>query len=423
MSQTARPAGAPAARRLESTLKRFEHAWRRGLRPAIDDYLPADGPDRHPLLVELAHVALELRLKDGESARVEHYLERYPELTADRDAVADLAVAEFALRRRRQPGLDPAEYHARFPDLFVTPGALPPQDTTSVSPAVGGAVLPVVPGYEVLRELGRGGMGIVFEARQANPARRVALKMVLAGPLAPEEALRRFHTEAAVVASLDHPNVVPVYEVGDSDGLPFFSMKLVEGGSLARRLTGCPRPDVRGLVALLVKAARAVHHAHQRGVLHRDLKPANILLGPDGEPLVSDFGLALRLTGGKRRTTPGQLVGTPCYVAPEQIKGQATPAADVYGLGGILYEMLTGQPPFGGGNTAETLRQVSECDPKPPRACDPGVSPDLEAVCLKCLRKDPCRRYASAEALADDLERWLKGEPVIAAARENVTQA
>jgi tetratricopeptide (TPR) repeat protein len=271
------------------------------------------------------------------------------------------------------------------------------------------------PNYELLGEIARGGMGIVFRARQLNPRRIVALKMILAGPHALPSELYRFRMETEAAASLDHPNIMPIYEVGDSAGRPFFSMKLMEGGTLVEQL---PRfaGDGRAAAKLLVKIARAVHHAHQRGILHRDLKPANILLDAAGEPCVADFGLCRRVEVESGMTQPGAIVGTPSYMSPEQAAGRKdlTTATDVYSLGAILYTLLTDRPPFRGDTPLETMRGVLEQEPSRPRLLRPAVDRDLETICLKCLEKLPTARYGSAEALADDLQRWLSGEPIVA---------
>ena len=271
--------------------------------------------------------------------------------------------------------------------------------------------------YALLGIAGRGGMGVVFRARKTGMTREVALKMIAAADLAAPEEVRRFRQEAEVIAQLDHPHIVPVHDVGEHDGRPFFVMKLAEGGTLAQRLADPEgRFAVREAVEMMVKVSRAVQFAHDRGVLHRDLKPANILLDAGGEPLVSDFGLARAVHGASASSFGAAGIGTPAYMAPEQAGGGAalTTATDVHGLGAVMYHLLTGRPPFDGRSAVESLRRAAAEDPVNPRALDATIDRDLATICLKCLEKAPARRYRSAAVLADDLERWLAGEPVAA---------
>ncbi len=268
-------------------------------------------------------------------------------------------------------------------------------------------------GYEILGELGRGGMGVVYQARQHQPTRLVALKMILAGAHAGESGLNRFRAEADALARLQHPNIVQVYEVGEQAGQPYFSLEYCAGGSLARRLRGTPLLPAPAAEAVAVLAG-AMHAAHQAHVVHRDLKPGNILLTADGVMKVTDFGLAKCLDMDSGQTQSGAILGTPSYMAPEQAGGARDigPPADIYALGAILYEMLTGRPPFRAATPMDTVRQVLQQDPVPPRRLQPKVPRDLETVCLKCLHKEPGRRYDSAQALAEDLRRFLSGEPI-----------
>jgi tetratricopeptide (TPR) repeat protein len=274
-------------------------------------------------------------------------------------------------------------------------------------------VRPQVHGYEIQGELGRGGMGVVYLARQMRLDRLVALKMIRAGAHAGPQERQRFRAEAEAVARLQHPNVVGVFEAGEADGCPYLALEYVAGGSLADRAKEMPWQP-RAAAELILTLARAVHAAHERGIVHRDLKPANVLLAEDGTPKVTDFGLAKRLDA-PRQTQSGAILGTPAYMAPEQASGQGKvvgPAADVYALGAILYELLTGRPPFLAQTQLDTLLLVCNQDPVPPSVLQPRLPRDLETICLKCLRKEPGKRFASAQDLADDLGRFLAGEPV-----------
>jgi eukaryotic-like serine/threonine-protein kinase len=296
--------------------------------------------------------------------------------------------------------------------------------------------------YELLGELAHGGMGIVYYARQVSLNRAVALKIIRSGHFAADAEVERFHTEAQAAASLDHPNIVPLHEIGQHEGHHFFSMKLIEGGNLAEWTTTRNAPpdatpsarsesrnqksEIQTAVRLLATVADAVHHAHQRGILHRDLKPTNILLDSEGRPHLTDFGLAKLLWRERSTTVTDAILGTPTYMAPEQAGGDAkhiTTAADIYSLGAILYELLTGQPPFTGAEPLEILDKVRTQEPPRPRALNPRVDHDLETICLKCLDKEPTRRYATAKALDEDLKRWLTGEPILARPTTTVERA
>jgi serine/threonine protein kinase/photosystem II stability/assembly factor-like uncharacterized protein len=272
--------------------------------------------------------------------------------------------------------------------------------------------LPKLPGYEIVGEVGRGGMGVVYKARQVRLKRLVAIKMIIPDRVAGSQELARFQGEAEAVARLQHPNVVHIYQIGRKAHRTYIVLEFVGGGSLAHKLRGTPQPP-REAAELVETLAHAVEHAHKHGIVHRDLKPANILLTPEGLPKITDFGLAKQLDAGPGQTASGAIMGTPSYMAPEQAAGrthQIGPPADTYALGAILYELLTGRPPFRGETALETLQRVVAEPPQPPGRLRPGVPPELEAICLKCLKKDPAARYASAEAVAEALRRFLTSD-------------
>jgi serine/threonine protein kinase len=267
--------------------------------------------------------------------------------------------------------------------------------------------------FVLLEELGRGGMGVVYKAFEPQLGRHVAVKMILSGSLCDSVEIQRFHSEASAAARLRHPNIVKVLRVGSQDGRHYFSMDFIDGKSLAQCLADGPLPG-RTAARYLVTVAHAIHHAHEQGILHRDIKPANILIDADDKPHVTDFGLAKQLSGDKGQTRTGALLGTPSYMAPEQARGERDlkPATDVYGLGALLYELVTARPPFRGETPVDTVIQVMENDPAPPRLLNPKIDLDLETITLKCLAKSPIDRYPSAKALAEDLERYLAGESI-----------
>jgi WD40 repeat protein/tRNA A-37 threonylcarbamoyl transferase component Bud32 len=378
------------ARRIDQVCNHFEHAWRSSPPPRIEDFLSdATEPERSALLRELILLDVDYRRRRGEVPRTEDYA-RFPELDAT-------WLAEAVMVSEQAGG-----------DAGTT---------------VGGGVTAVLPldlrgrcigDYELEEEIARGGMGVVYKARQKSLKNRtVAVKMILAGPLASAAEVQRFLSEAENVAGLDHPNIVPIYGVDSHDGQPYFSMKYIEGGHLGQRLQEFTS-DPKAAARLMVTVARVVHYAHQRGILHRDLKPANILLDGEGKPHVTDFGLAKRVQGDAVQTQTGAIIGTPGYMSPEQARAEKslTTAADVYALGAILYELLAGRPPFKADSPLETLAQVVRDEPIPPRRLCATTPRDLEIICLKCLRKEPGERYTSAEKLAEDLEHFLADEPI-----------
>jgi hypothetical protein len=401
--------------------------------------------DAHQLA--LARAALMRGLHPGNRPFVEVVLAQFPALAGAADAVADLLHTEAVLRRLGGQPVTLADLLGRFPqhgpaiearwrlDAELPPGgAAPPRQAATVAPAdpnatVGGEAAgpptgdwPSVPGHEILGELGRGGMGVVYLARQVRLRRLVALKMILAGSAAGPAEMQRFRLEAQALASLQHPHIVQIYEVGEvqlgsGTPCPFLALEYCGGGTLAARL-GRPLGD-RDAAAAVAVLAGAVSAAHEKAIVHRDLKPGNVLLTEDGQLKITDFGLAkvcdLSAPAGENLTATGSVLGTPGYLAPEQAGGktrQVGPAADVYALGAILYECLTGRPPFQAGTVLDTLVLVVGQEPVPPRQVNPRVTRDLETICLKCLNKDPAHRYPTAKEMAEDLRRFLAGEPI-----------
>jgi WD40 repeat protein len=430
MSEQTPPSTGPLLPRyLDQVCDRFEAAWRAagasGTLPRIEDYLEGVAElEQAVLLPELIALDAAYRKLRGEVPQEDNYRAVSPAL--DRGALAQALAA--------QPGARPEQRQGVPPTIAERLSRMPAGESASAPGGV--ASWPALPGYEILDELGRGGMGVVYRAWQERLRRLVALKMVLAGVHAGAQAVARLRVEAEAVGRLQHPNIVQIYEVCEQHGHPYFAMEYVDGGSLARRLDGKPAP-ARPAAQLVETLARAMHYAHQRGIVHRDLKPGNILLstryegtkedsscslslvlGPSYVPKITDFSLAkLLVGGGESQTQTGETLGTPSYMAPEQAAGRAreiSPAADVYALGAVLYELLTGRPPFRGETPLDTFQQVISLEPIPPRRLQPKLSRDLETICLKCLQKEPCKRYLSAESLAEDLRRFLAGEPILA---------
>jgi eukaryotic-like serine/threonine-protein kinase len=391
--------------------------WHRGERILVEAYLakqpaPIADPDT---ILDLIYNEIVLREAAGEAPQLEEYLARFP---------------QFEIELRRQ-----FEIHGALQDSGLVPASEAEADGLPSGELLSGAAQLRLPGYQILRELGRGGMGVVYEAHQVRLKRAVALKMILAGAYAGPKELARFRVEAEAVARLQHPHIVQIHEVGEYNGCPYFSLELIEGESLDKKIAGRPQPP-RESAQLVETLAHAVHHAHQHNVIHRDLKPANILLAevqsPKSKvqsqtgglwtldfglwtPKITDFGLAKLLDMDNGATPTQALIGTPNYMAPEQAEGKSReigPPADVYALGAILYELLTGRPPFHGDSAMDTIWQVRNQSPTPPSRLGSGVSRDLETICLKCLDKEPNRRYASASDLADDLRRFLEGRPI-----------
>jgi tetratricopeptide (TPR) repeat protein len=373
------------------------------------------------------------RWQQGERVPAETYFREQPAFFDSQPACAiELIFNEYLLQQETGEAVAPPDYLRRFPQFAAQLGPLfevdqeiaqgnwfgsrpSPAGPSTTWPPTTSVAGPAIPGYEILGELGRGGMGVVYQARQLAANRLVALKVIPGGALAGPEELARFRIEAKALARMQHPGIVQIFEVGAWQDQPYFAMELVDGGSLEKKLAGTPQP-ARSAAQLVETLARALAAVHQRGILHRDLKPANVLLTADGTPKVTDFGLAkLLVEAGPTLTHSGEILGTPSYMAPEQAAGQSRavgPATDVYALGAILYELLTGRPPFKAETLQETLLLVMGQDPVPPSRFQPKLPRDVVTICLKCLEKEPAKRYVSAVDLAEDLQSFLLGKPI-----------
>jgi uncharacterized protein (TIGR03067 family) len=463
--QSAGDGGTKSWHKIDRVVMAFEQAWRSGKPPAIDDYLHHAGEERPALLRELVLVDLERRLKAGETARVEAYLQRFEALAAEPPCMLDLIALEYEQRCRQEAAATVrAEILERFPQYRqalaaclvgedraghggVLAGDAPAatEGNTLAAEAPAGPPADALVGrrlgpYLIQERVGSGGMGTVYRAlRQADYRQQVAVKVILSG-LDSDEIVPRFQTERQVLAELEHAHIARLFDGGvTDDGRPYFVMEYIDGQPLDRY---CDRHQLNTekRLRLLQGVCQAAQHAHERGVVHRDLKPGNILVTADGIPKVTDFGLAKRMEGepgalatglahpgadapgspqgapaSPARTHTGAVLGTPSYMAPEQARGkpgEVGPATDVYALGAILYELLTGRPPFRAEAPLDTLHQVLHDEPVPPSHLKPKVPRDLQTICLKCLQKEPGKRYASAAALAEDLERFLRGESI-----------
>ncbi|MFI5459896.1 MAG: serine/threonine-protein kinase [Isosphaerales bacterium] len=406
------------ARRIHRFCEDFETRWRAGGRPLIEDVLERDDHDDHDALFEeLLFLELELRREAGETPTPSEYRARFSGAVARVEAIFSRAVEPGGSMRETLRSIVPVTAN----DLHNAPTALisPHGAGRADSPSRTNPTFDFIGDYEVLEEIARGGMGVVFKARHKDLKRLVALKMILSGQMATPEERERFRREAELAANLDHPNIVPIFEVSEFQGSPYFSMKLIEGESLAHQLSARKKNkapfDPDEAARLMATLARALDYAHERGFLHCDLKPSNILLDREGRPHVTDFGLARRTSEESTLSISGAIMGTPSYMAPEQASGVRkglSPATDVYGLGAIFFELLTGEPPFRGGTVMETVVQVLERDPDPPRELRADVPKELETICLKCLEKSPQNRYPTAAALAGELDRYLQGEVI-----------
>ena len=439
----------------ETIRQQFESGWLAGKPQPIEALIgDSNAPNFLATLEELVHIELEFRWKNRsplKRVKLEEYLQRFDQLNQP-EIVNRLVQQEVRLRTAIGETPVAEEYQNRFQNVTVDfptvqvqqdtgravqaqedtgremptimPSASELPDNADDATVVGSeatvddlvVVGDAVPGYDLLGELGRGGMGVVYQARDQNLKRTVALKMILSGAHASDEDMQRFQIEAEAVAKLQHPNIVQIYEVSEHEGRPYIALEFADGGSLGEKIAGKPQ-DEQESAQLIETLAGAMQLAHENDIIHRDLKPANILLTADGEPRITDFGLAKRMDEDSNQTKSGAVMGTPSYMAPEQAGGKSDtlgPATDTYALGAILYHMLTGRPPFQAATQLDTIMQVLTEEPVAPRKLNPVLTVDLETICLKCLEKDAHRRYGSAAALGEDLRRFLAGEPILA---------
>lgn len=392
--------------------------------------------DREQKLDEVITAYLKA-VEAGTAVDQAEWLKRYPELADD---LAEFFAGQCSLERMAAPFRErieptPAPADSATVPPVTRPGWIEPKenaadtaadtDSKEIAQIKRGDKVRYFGDYELLEEIARGGMGVVYKARQVSLNRLVALKMILAGQLASDADVKRFYTEAQTAANLQHPNIVAIHEVGEHKGQRYFSMDLVEGESLSALTREHPLPPNQA-AALVQTVAQAIYYAHQKGVLHRDLKPANVLIDRAGQPRVTDFGLAKRIEGDAHLTATGAVLGTPSYMPPEQAsadRGPVGPASDVYALGAVLYELVTGRPPFQGPAPVDIILQVLSNDPVSPRQLQPKLPCNLETICLKCLHKEPAKRYASAAELVEDLRRFLAGEPILARPVSNLERA
>jgi len=405
------------ARRINCACEEFERRWRSGQRPRLESEIERAQPsDQAALFEELLMLELELRHDGAERPDPQEYVARFPDRQVRITAIFTQTAPASAATSSAAP--KPAGLPAS-PKVSASPASAAEAKTVSLIPADEfPEITPIgsVGDYDLIEEIARGGMGVVYKARHRGLKRVVALKMILSGPTASAQERERFRREAELAANLDHPHIVPIYEVDEEQGHCFFTMKLIDGGSLSKQ-AGRYKSDPAAAARLVLTLARAVHHAHGQGFLHCDLKPSNVLLDQHGSPYLTDFGLARRTGADSSLSGSGTILGTPSYMAPEQATGSRAwlgPATDVYGLGAILYELLAGRPPFRAETVMETVVQVLERDPTPPRELNDDVPRELESICLKCLEKSPKDRYPSAQALADELDNYLHGEGIAA---------